>query len=69
MDMSLSKLEDSEEQGGLACCSPLGRKASNMTEWLSNSTYWIYRLKESLCSYDIEFLIHDHGLSAFIDFT
>ena len=30
MDMSLSK--DSEEKGSLMCCSPLGRKESDMTE-------------------------------------
>ena len=29
MDMSLSKLGDSEGQGGLACCSPWGRKEMN----------------------------------------
>ena len=29
--------EDSEEQGSLACCSPWGRKESDMTERLNNS--------------------------------
>ena len=29
-DMSLSKLEDSEGQGSLACCSPRGRKELDM---------------------------------------
>ena len=32
VDMSLSKLQ---ELGGLACCSPLGRKESDMTEQLN----------------------------------
>ena len=32
MDMSLSKLlGDSDGQGGLVCCSPSGRKESDMT--------------------------------------
>ena len=30
-------LEDSEGQGSLACCSPWGRKESNMTQQLNNS--------------------------------
>ena len=30
-------LGDGEGQGGLACCSPWGRKASDMTEWLNNN--------------------------------
>ena len=34
MDMSLSTLGDSEGQGGLACCSPWGRKEVDMTEQL-----------------------------------
>ena len=35
MDMSLSKLQGVDDgQGGLACCSPWGRKESNTTEWL-----------------------------------
>ena len=34
LDMSLSKLQ---ELGGLACCSPLGRKESDMTEQLNNN--------------------------------
>ena len=29
-------LGDDEGQGGLACCSPLGRKESDTTEWLNN---------------------------------
>ena len=37
MDMSLSKEEDSEGQGSLACCSPWGHKESDMAEWLNNS--------------------------------
>ena len=28
---------DGEGQGSLACCSPWGRKESNMTEWLNNN--------------------------------
>ena len=30
-------LEDSEGEGSLACCSPWGRKESNMTQQLNNS--------------------------------
>ena len=29
-------LGDGEGQGSLACCSPWGRKESDMTEWLNN---------------------------------
>ena len=32
MDMSLSKLQKTEGQGRLACCSPWGLKESDMTE-------------------------------------
>ena len=32
MDMSLSKLGVGDGQGGLACCSPWGRKELDMTE-------------------------------------
>ena len=32
MDMSLSKFRVGDGQGGLACCSPWGRKESDMTE-------------------------------------
>ena len=39
MDMSLSKFRELVE-GSLACCSPWGRKESDMTEWL-NWTDWI----------------------------
>ena len=36
MDMSLSKLRELVmDKGGLACCSPWGRKESDMTEWLN----------------------------------
>jgi len=36
MNMSLSQLwEFGDGQGGLACCSPWGRKESDMTEWLN----------------------------------
>ena len=34
MDMSLSKLQHAG-QGSLACCNPLGRKESDMIEWLN----------------------------------
>ena len=37
MDMSLSKLGDSEGQGSLACCSPWGQKELDMTEGLNNN--------------------------------
>ena len=30
-------LRDGEGQGSLVCCSPWGRKESDMTEWLNNS--------------------------------
>ena len=32
IDMSLSKLRESERQGSLACCSPWGHKESDATE-------------------------------------
>ena len=32
MEMSLNKLRVGDGQGGLACCSPRGRKESDMTE-------------------------------------
>ena len=35
MDMSLSELRVGDGQGGLACCSPWGRKESDMTERLN----------------------------------
>ena len=38
MDMTLSKLRDSEGQGSPACCSPRGHKESDRTEWLNNNT-------------------------------
>ena len=38
MDASFSKLGDSEGQGSLACYSPLGRKGSDMTERLTETT-------------------------------
>ena len=34
MDVSLSELRVGDGQGGLACCSPWGRKESDMTERL-----------------------------------
>ena len=36
MDVSLSKLGDSEGQRSLACCSPWGHKESDTTEQLNN---------------------------------
>ena len=36
MYMNLGKLEDSEGQGSLACCSPWGHKELDMTEQLHN---------------------------------
>ena len=38
MDMSLNRLEDGKGQGSPACCSPWGRKESDMTEQLNNNT-------------------------------
>jgi len=35
MNMSLSKLQVSDGQGSLACCSPWGLKESDMTERLN----------------------------------
>ena len=35
MDMSLGKLRVGDGQGGLACCSPWGRKESDTTEQLT----------------------------------
>ena len=35
MDMSLSKLQEGNGQGGLAFCSPQGPKESDMTEQLN----------------------------------
>ena len=35
MDMSLSKLQVGDEQGGLPCCSPWGLKELDMTEQLN----------------------------------
>ena len=37
LDGHLRKLEDSERQGSLACCSPCGHKDSDTTEWLNNN--------------------------------
>ena len=46
MDMSLSKLQERVEgQGSLACCSPWGRKESDMTVWLNNNKYHNETLK------------------------
>ena len=35
MDMSLSKLQEFDEQGSLACCNPWGRKELGTTERLN----------------------------------
>ena len=35
MDISLSKLQVVDEQGGLVCCSPWGHKESDTTEQLN----------------------------------
>ena len=37
MDMSLETPGDCERQGNLVCCSPWGRKESDMTERLNNN--------------------------------
>ena len=37
MDISLSKLQEMEGQGRLACCSPWGGKELDMTEQLKNN--------------------------------
>jgi len=36
MDTSLSKLQEMEGQGSLACCRPWGHKDSDMTDWLND---------------------------------
>ena len=40
MEVSLSKLGDTEGQGGLACCSPRGRKESDTTERPNSDTFF-----------------------------
>ena len=37
MDVSLSKLRDTEGQGSLACCCPWGHKELDRTERLNNN--------------------------------
>ena len=37
VDMSLSKLRDSEGQGSLVCCSPWGPKELDVTQQLTNN--------------------------------
>ena len=37
---------DREGQGSLACCSPWGRKESDMTEWLNNNKTRIKRVRK-----------------------
>ena len=39
MDLSLSKLRVGDGQGGLACCSPWGRKELDMPERLNKNKY------------------------------
>ena len=44
MDVNLGKLGDGERQGSLACCSPWGRKESDMTERQNNNNMlWVQR--------------------------
>ena len=49
-------LEDGEGQGSLACCSPWGRKESDMTEWLNNDwaglTSAVSGSRSPLCVFD-----------------
>ena len=40
MDMSLSKLRDTEGPGSQAYCSPWGCKEPDMTEQVNNSKVW-----------------------------
>ena len=40
MDVSLSRLQELDGQGGLMCCSPWGRKESDTTEWLNWTELW-----------------------------
>ena len=47
MDVSLSKLRDSEEKGSLTCCSPWSPKELDMTWQLNNNN--INALKNNLC--------------------
>ena len=51
MDMSLSKLQElvMDREGGLACCSPWGRKGSDTTEWL-NWTELNFRPRINRCN-------------------
>ena len=49
--MSLGKLQDSEEQGSLACYSPWGYKQSNITERLNNKKEMSYQIFKSMEEY------------------
>ena len=49
MDMSVSKLEDSEGQGSLACCSPWGHKDLDTTEQLNNNKAFAASENSLLC--------------------
>ena len=40
MDMSLSKLEDGEGQGGLVCCSPWGKSRTPLSDWTTSLECW-----------------------------
>ena len=44
-------LEDGEEQGSLACCSPWGPKKSDMAEKLNNNSYGESHGQRSLAAY------------------
>ena len=54
-DLSLSRIWeiDGEGQGGLVCCSPWGRKESDMTERLNSYSnmycWWECKLEQPLC--------------------
>ena len=47
---------DSEGQRSLGCCSPWGRKESDMTEWLNNSNrlVLIYGVPATICFYHLK---------------
>ena len=62
MDMSLSKLGDSEGQGSLACCSPWGCKESDMTEWLNNNIQSCIEKSVSICYILLFFVALGHSL-------
>ena len=51
-------LGDGEEQRGLVCCSPWGRKESDMTEWLSNNNNSCWCLHCTYSASDIVLSMH-----------